>query len=423
MTKMGDIQLPVGHQVAVRRLWVGLACAIILLAAAFAAIKLLAADTVASDSLWLEPVRKGALDRRVAGFGELAPETIIDITTHAGGTVKSIVAKAGAHVNEGDPLADLFNAGLTQQLASAKRDYLDKETDFLTQKYSGQKQAAQARKEVRELAQNAELLQFKLRAQKRLYASHIISELDFMQTQAEQKSNRLALADAQRNVDIVESLERKLNQQRDAALKLSTDAVDAMASQVAGLTLRAPHEGLVYQVTDGLTVGSNVQSGQEVAKLVVGDGLIAEMQVDAAQAASIEPGMKAKLTIASESVRGQVIQVAPRAIQDRVEIRIRLDRKVDGNFRAGDPVTGEILTGAMGDRVYVHAPPGIEPNTTSNVFVQKDSDPTYLVRRKVLFGNKVGTQLIVKDGLTPGEQVVMSDLSTYKDERRLKVSQ
>ena len=79
----------------------------------------------------------------------------------------------------------------------------------------------------------------------------------------------------------------------------------------------------------------------------------------------------------------------------------------------GGRTRGLIVTDEMNDAVFFGRPAGSRPNSTATIFVLEGESRAR--RATVRYGVMSGSLIQVLDGLTPGDKVIVTDMSKWAD--------
>ena len=187
----------------------------------------------------------------------------------------------------------------------------------------------------------------------------------------------------------------------------SADAQIRLAELELGYTrITAPFDGTV---TEKLTeVGSYLQRGQAVVRLVSDQSLELEADIPAVRLAGLSNGRQLDISFQNgsryqASVRAVVPEENPRTRTRRVRFSLDLDA---GNLALAveQSVTVHVPAGASREIISVHKDAVIRRGPRSIVYVVMDG---LAKLRPIKLGDPVGSRLEVLEGLEPGENVVI----------------
>jgi HlyD family secretion protein len=143
---------------------------------------------------------------------------------------------------------------------------------------------------------------------------------------------------------------------------------------------------------------------------------IAETQVkeiQAGQEVSIDAGQKSLLT-------GKVTQVGSSASNGVVTVDVGLNAPLPQGAAPGREVDGIILIGKLTQVTYVGRPVFGTANSEATLF-KLDAGGMHATRVKVRFGRSSVNTVEVVEGLQPGDNIILSDMSAYAGQTRIRL--
>ncbi len=256
----------------------------------------------------------------------------------------------------------------------------------------------------------------------RLQSDTVAAEL--AQSRAAVAEAEAALVEARANADRGRQLEpsgtiskqqfnRYVAAEQTAQAQLASAQAKVQADEVrlAQTRILAPDEGVIS--ARSATVGSVVQSGQELFRLVRGGRLEWRAEVTAAELVRVKPGMSASLTVpGGAKVAGRVRMVAPTVDPQTRNGIVYVDVPASSEARAGMFARGEIDIG--------HAPALTLPQTAvvmreGFAYVFQLGPDGRVGQIKVQAGRRVGDRIEILDGLDAQATVVASGAGFLSD--------
>ena len=158
----------------------------------------------------------------------------------------------------------------------------------------------------------------------------------------------------------------------------------------------------------------------------------AEITIPELPAREIGLGQTAVVDTRHGVVRGRVVRIYP-MVDEQVRVELDLDGDAPGGATPGTEIDGMIHVSTLKDVVYVARPYGAQSESTLGIF-RLEADGLHAVRRQVEFGftafstaEKGGVQqpaepvIEIRSGLQPGDKVILSDMSAYKDANQVRL--
>jgi HlyD family secretion protein len=378
-----------------------------------------AAPSVARASVWVDTVREGEMLRQVRGPGTLVPREIRWIAAQTDGRVERIVVRPGAVVEPDTVLLELSNPDLMQQteearyaLEAAKADFTETELNLRSQQLDQRASHAMARAEYESARLQAE-------AEKLLAEEGIVSTLQYRRSEllAEQLKVRLEI-ETDRLEQFAVSVEARLAAQ-SARLEQVRNAYQRRLEQVDSLNVKAGIGGVLQQVP--VEEGQRVTLGANIARVARPEELMAELRIAETQARDVQIGQRVDVDTRNGIVEGRVVRIDPAVQAGTVRVDVDLVGALPRGARPDLSVDGTIELERLEHVVYTGRPAYGQPNSTVSLFKLSEDGRT-AVRIPVELGRSSVNAIEILQGLAPGEQVILSDTSTWDNHDRIRLN-
>ena len=391
----------------------GMACAAAL---AFAIVSLRgvqpAVPSIARDGLVFDTATRGTLERVAQGPGTLQPEHIELVAAPADGDVALVTLKAGARVTAATSLVRLRNPELEAALPDARAQI----SAAQAQVQSAQAVAATSHLDRQGAVETLEAAEHQAALETRAYASLHARGLigDLVYEQSVVKANDLAV------------------QARTARAKLSSDAAEAVANvaaarakaddlqailaaksaQVDSLDVRAGADGIVQQVL--VEPGQRVAAGTTLARIADQRTLRAVLAIPETAARDIAVGQPATIDTHAGTVAGRVARIDPASQNGSVEVDVAPTAPLPAAARPDLTVDGTIEIARLAHTLSIARPAGAADDSALDLF-KIVAGGSELRRVNVRLGTGSLERVQVLSGLSPGDRVVVSDMSSVRD--------
>jgi HlyD family secretion protein len=377
-----------------------------------------AAPEVESATVWTDAVKRGPMLRQVRGLGTLVAEETIVIPTQTDGRVAQRFLLPGATVRPDSIIVSLTNPELDQQaldalyqvkMAEARLDDLKVklQTDTLNQK------AEFARME-------KESMQAKLRYDRdeKLFKEGLLVDLTYRisKSDSEQSASRLEIEKERMGMRQA-SVDAQLALQRTEIDKLRAMA-DLKKSQVEALKVRAGVDGVLQEVP--AEPGQRLPAGAVIAKVAQPKRLKAQLKVPETQAKDVTIGQVVEVDTRNGIIPGRVWRIDPAAREGTVTVDVKLEGELPPGARPDLSVDGTIEVERLVDVIYVGRPASGQPDSQMTLF-RLDAGTKEATRVRVEFGKASVNTIEVKQGLQPGDKVILSDTSDWDSYDRIRL--
>ncbi|HTV15735.1 MAG TPA: HlyD family efflux transporter periplasmic adaptor subunit [Acidobacteriaceae bacterium] len=392
-------------------------------AAAWAVMRLKPAiPTVDASTVWPDTVKRGDFTVNVQGLGTLVPreESIQLIPAQTDATIVAIRVLPGTKVQPDTVILDMTDPQLSQELVSAQAALEGAEADYkslnatLQSTLMGMKSAA--------AAVNAQYSQAKMQEEidKQRYALGEISGIQY-----EQSKNNFDQLTQQKKIS-EEQLEvnQKAIEVQLASSKTKIDSakaqLDLYHQQEAALHVRAGIAGILQPLATPVQVGQHVAAGTSVAEVVIPNQLKAALQIAETQAHDIQLGQPAQIDTHNGIVAGHVSRIDPSVLNGTRTVDVTLDGPLPPGAVPQLSVDGRIDLEHLHDVLYVGRPAFGNPDSTISLF-RMDPDGKTATRVQVKVGGASTTEIQILDGLHEGDRVILSDMSRYDANDRVRL--
>ncbi len=377
-----------------------------------------AAPVVEAGSVWPGEVTRGPMMRQERGLGTLVAEEVLWIPASTDGRVEKIVIRPGALVGPNTVILTLSNPEL--QLTSLDAEYQVKasEARLLDLKVQLESQT---------LTQLAELAQIE--------SAYTQAKLRLDRDEAMFKEQLIVELTVKLSRDTAYQLDKRLNLERER-LRIKRESVDAQLavqradidklkalltlkrSQLDQLTVRAGANGVLQDLP--VQVGQKVPAGTILAKVAQPEHLKAELKVAETRIKEVRIGQIAQIDTRNGIIPGRVSRIEPAAKEGTVLVEVRLEGKLPEGARPDLSVDGVIEIEKLDNVIHVARPAFGQPDSTVRMF-KFDRDGKTARRVEVKFGRTSVNTIEVKEGLQPGDKIILSDMSQWDAHDRVVI--
>lgn len=402
-----------------RRLILAVAGVVVIIAASVAVSKLQpAAPTVASSAVYFGVVKRGPMVREVRGAGNLVPEEIRWITTTATGRVEERVLDPGATVKPGTVILRLSNPDLKQQVGDA--DLAVKAAIAqLENARSGMKTTRMSQEIAVANAQGAyELALTDLEANKKLAEQGLVADIQIRQKESAVKVQKNSLDLARKQLESAIETEKSQLAPQEAAVSQARARYDQLARQLDGLSVKSDMSGRLQIVS--VEVGQQVGPGTNLARVSDPSRLKAQIRISETQTSDLKIGQLAKVDTRNGIVRGHVTNIDPASQAGTVGVDVTLDEPLPQGARPDQGVDGVIELERLENVLYVESPTFGQENGTITLFKMMPNNEA--VRTQVKLGRRSVQYVEVLEGLKEGDRVILSDMSAYDNNDRVRLN-
>lgn len=367
-------------------------------------------------SLQIDTVVEGVLVRQVRGTGSLVSRTQRRVVAMASGRVEGDRLKPGADVTSGTVLLTLVNPDAEEAAAAARAQYLAAAADLASLRARLAQEVMEQRSRVAEARGAQELSGLEHDVDRQLLDQGAGSGLQEARSRvaAEERALRHQ-AERERLAMLQDSVAAQLRAQ-EARVDGLKKTLQRRQQIVDELQVRAGMSGVLQSLT--AEDGQSIAAGTEVARVAKPGLLRAEIRIPEIDARDLAIDQLVTVDTHNGTIAGRVERLDP-AVQDgTVKVDVELTGPLAPGSRADLAVEGLVELDRLEKVRHVGRPVNCRPESATTVFRVKDG---MAVRVPVKLGKASVDRVVVLDGLAPGDQVIVSDMSDHAGRDRLEV--
>lgn len=383
-----------------------------------------AAPSVDAATVWVDTVEQGTMVRQVRGPGTLIPEQTRWITAVTPGRIEQILSLPGTEVAQGDLIMRMSNPDVDMQLLQVRQ-----------QLSAAQAQLAQLRTQLQtqELTQRGTVatVRTQFNDARRVYEANqrLFDENPDLVARDELARTREAMEELETRVGIEEDRLAVMRQTAQEQIDAQIDQITRLEEMVRfnqdrlnSMQVSVPVEGVLAPLDIPLQEGQWVQSGQQLSRVVVPGRLKAEIRIPQTQAQDVVVGQQALIDTRTDTIMGQVTRIDPAVRNGTVTIDVTLPDNLPPSARPDLSVDGNVIIERLDDVIYVGRPTFGQANSRVSIFKLVEGGE-YAERVTIQLGASSVNEMEVREGLQPGDIVILSDMSQWDGFDRVKLRQ
>jgi HlyD family secretion protein len=378
-----------------------------------------AAPGVDRAAVWVDTVKRGEMMRLVRGSGTLVPEDIRWINTTTQGRVERILLRPGATVSPGSVILELSNPDLENSVRDAQLAHASAVASFANRKAELERNMLEQQSQVAQIETQYNNAALDLEAQEALFKDGLVSELQVKQRRGQTAQLKNQLSIARRQLQSAEDGVASQLAPQQAEVDQRKAAYDLRVRQLDDLKVKAGMDGVLSQVP--VEVGQQVGPGTNLARVADPTKLKAEVRIAETQTKDIKIGQIAEVDTRNGVIPGRVVRIDPAATGGTVGVDIALEGDLPPGARPDLSVDGTITLERLPDVIKVGRPAFGQENSTVMLFKLDGQGEAHRVQVKL--GRTSVNEIEVIEGLQPGDQVILSDMSAHDAYDRVRLNQ
>jgi len=380
-----------------------------------------AAPGVDAGTVWRDTVKRGPMDLQVRGLGTLVPEENSQQAVPAvvqGRVVRRLVLP-GTIVKADTVIMELSNPEAEQAALDAEWQVKEAEAQYNSLKAQLDSQLLDQKATAATV--KSDYLQAKLKAEKDVEMAkagigpEITAQLSQANAEALTTRNQI---EGDRVAVLSNSIAAQLAAQKAKVEQLRA-LYDLKRQQLDSLKVRAGINGVLQELP--VEVGQQVAPGTMLAKVADPAKLQAELKIAETQAKDLQPFQKAEVDTHNGVIPGHVIRIDPAVLNGTRTVDVKLDGPLPPGAVPELSVDGTIEIEHLDNVLYVGRPAFGQAQSTVSLFkvVNGGKDA---VRVQVKLGRTSVNTVEILQGLSVGDEVVLSDMSRWDTSDRIRLN-
>ena len=367
---------------------------------------------VDKDTLMVADAVRGEFNDYIRVSGRVQPMTTIQLSPQEGGVVQTILVEEGSAVKAGEPILVLANDNLDLSILNSEAELAEKENILRNTQIQMEQQKLDVRQNVLEYGTQVERLRRAYEQQKALYADKLIAKEDYLKAEedyllAKQKYELMAERSKQDSLYRGTQIDRMEESLENMQLNMQM-----IRKRKSNLIVKAPIDGELGLLD--VVLGQSIASGTKIGQINSVGSYKVEAQIDEHYIDRVVSGLSATFERQGETYSTVIRKVYPEVREGKFKAEFKFDGEQPDNIRAGQTYYLNLQLGQSEEAVII--PRGTFYQKTGGKWIYVvNKEGTKAVRREIRIGRQNPQYYEVLEGLSDGEQVIISGYDTYGD--------
>ncbi|MDO5570205.1 MAG: efflux RND transporter periplasmic adaptor subunit [Bacteroidales bacterium] len=371
---------------------------------------------VEKNAVTIAQVEKNPFNDYIRLNGQVQPGSLIQISALESGIIEQKLIDEGSTVKKGDVILKLNNPNLSLSILDSEAQLAEKQ-NFLRN--------TQVTMEQEKLNLKQELLSIQLenRRKKRafeqnsaLYNDKLIAKETYLQAKEdyEYSKNKMQLIiDRQKQDSIYRSVQVEQMEESLSNMRLNLSMI---RQRIENLNVKAPYDGQLGMLT--AEIGQSVSSGEKIGQINVLSDYKIEAKIDEHYIDRVSKGLKGIFERQNAEFVIEISKVYPEVRDGQFKTDFVFVGERPDNIRTGQTYYINLQLGEAKDGIII--PRGSFYQTTGGKWIYVVSnDGTVAQRRDIKIGRQNPQYYEVLEGLSPGENVIVSGYESFGDNQKL----
>jgi HlyD family secretion protein len=368
------------------------------------------------SNLRIETVERGPLEAAITASGIVVPREQQTVSSPVAAEVRAVAVSLGERVSHGqimlqlDTTASKLELGnLEERLALNRAQVRSQElqlTDAIRQ--------ARSRRDLRAI--DLESREARARRLEQLAADGIVSSAELLEARLDVKRTRVEIE--QIDAEVV-SLEARREAELER-LELEHSILESQhadqARRVELSQVRAPLDGVVTALVQD--EGAVVAAGAPLATVASQESFGIEAAVSDFYGPQLTAGQRVRVRASTNELDGRLRRILPEADGGRLRLFVDLNDPATPTLHSNLRVEVDLITAEKPDTLSVRRGPALDRGGTAHVYVV---DGGLAIRKPVRLGMAGAQRVEIVDGLTAGDEIIVSDLQAYENLTEIRI--
>jgi HlyD family secretion protein len=399
-----------------RKKWLVIFAIILLLLLAAWLFRSFVKPTIDGSSFTTGIVQIGSIENTLNASGEVLPEFEQVITSPVNAALQNVLLDAGSKVKPGQSILVLDKAVAQLELEKGRFQLESKKNNIqkLQLELSKSFYDLKANDSIKQLRINS--LEASLADAKRLFKAGGGTRESIEQVQLNLQVAQLEKKQLENEIKSKQQTMRMEIRESELASQIQEKDLGELQRKLSLADIRAVREGVITWVNKN--IGSAVREGESLVRIADLAGYKVSANIADSYSDQLHTGMQAIIRINETQLRGEVVNIHPAVTNNIVSFDIRLDEQGNKLLRPNLKVDVFLVTAAKDKVMRLNNGPAFKGGTPQDLFIVKDG---IAERRTVRTGMTNFDFVELLDNVKPGDVVITSDMSEYKNAKIITI--
>lgn len=361
-------------------------------------------------------VETGNIENTISATGEVLPEFEEIITSPIKASIKNVMMDAGKTVQAGESILTLDKAATQTELEKLKFQVEEKQNNIHKLKLELDKSFydIKSNNDIKQLKINS--LQADVENAKRLYKAGGGTKEDIEKAELDLKVAQLEKQQLENEIKSKQQTMQVEMKQSEIAAAIEQNDLNELQRKLDLANIVTSRAGVITWINKN--IGATVNEGDPLARVAdlssfKVQGSISDNYID-----QLHTGMTAIIKINEEQVKGTVTNIYPTVQNGIVSFDIRLSEQNNKVLRPNLKTDVYLVTSNKTNVMRVANGPAFKGPSTQDIFVLNNN---VAEKRAVHIGMTNFDYVEIKDNVKPGDVVIISDMSNYKNSNEITI--
>lgn len=376
-------------------------------------------QSVKLDGLSTGVTDVGTIETTVNASGRVKPGMEEIVTSPISSRIMKVYKKAGEQVEEGEPIIQLDLTNVQTQYDQMVDEMRMKELQLEQLRINTESSLREQQMHLRVKEMSVNRLEMDLRNERYLDSIGSGTGDNVRRARYAWETAVLELEQMRQALDDTRSVKAADLRVRELEMEIFRRKLAEAERTLTDARILAPRRAVITQISSD--IGSQVGSGAQVAVLSELDHYKLDCEIADSYADRVSVGSNVAIKIGRKVIDGVVSDLSPVSRSGVISFTVQPADDSDPALRSGVRADVYVKTNVIDDAVRIPNGPYYSAGPGAYRLFVISPDGSVMERRDVTLGQANYEFVEVVSGIAPGEKVVTSDMSPYKNKSILKI--
>ncbi|MCW3091551.1 MAG: HlyD family efflux transporter periplasmic adaptor subunit [Ferruginibacter sp.] len=374
------------------------------------------ASSIRKSAITTAVVEKGNIENTINASGEILPEFEEILTSPINASIQNVLLDAGTSVKAGQSVLTLDKSATQTEYEKLKFGLASKRNDI-------QKLKLELDKSFYDIKSNNNIKQLRINSleadvenAKRLYKAGGGTREDVEKAELNLKVARLEKQQLENEIKSKQQTMQVEVNEAGIAASIQQNDLNELERKLRLANIVATRNGVVTWINKN--IGANIQQGESLARIADLSSFKVQGSISDNYLDQLHNGMTAIIRINETQSRGTVTNIQPAVQNGLVTFNIQLDERNNKLLRPNLKVDVFLVTSSKQAVLRVANGPAFKGPSSQDIFVLVNGKA---IRRSVHIGMTNFDYVELKDNVKPGDVIITSDMSEYKNAKEITI--
>ncbi|MBN3035773.1 MAG: HlyD family efflux transporter periplasmic adaptor subunit [Bacteroidales bacterium] len=348
--------------------------------------------------------------------GVVYPKNTVYIDAVQGGIVERVYVEDGEWLMKGDTILKLSNANMELSLMEQETRIYEAINNLQNTLIGLDQTKFIRQKEIVQLQYEIDQAQRDFGRKKELYGEAVISDKEYEDAEREYNFSikQLHISLELKKLDSISAIRR--SRQIGMTIDRMQNNLDLLRENLEHLYVRAPIEGQLSSFS--AEIGETKSAGEHLGQIDLRDGFKLQANIDERYISRVHIGQKAEVDFAGSTYHLAIDKIYTDVTNGFFQVDLFFEGEEPELIKRGQTLQVRLKFSSPTDAIVIKRG-GFIQETGGNWVYILDASGTFAIKRPIRIGRQNTQYYEVKEGLQPGERVIISSYETFGGKQKL----